>query len=206
MCSGVCCGFGAHNSPLVQSEIDAHCKAQADATTAVQKYLISHGGWEAQKCFNYMSGCGSHGLPCAHDSPTTCAQKLQKFAKWGANHSNYNFVVAYGSRTGGQSGYDDSTVAGTVAAFMLMRGQHWLFSIGATGGSGAESYPPYKANSGHLLPATAKILTSDYGRPKGAMEAVAGKPGVFQREYEKATVMLDCNDFSGTFHEHSVYL
>ena len=25
------------------------------------------------------------------------------------------------------------------------------------------------------------------------------KPGVWEREFEKATVTLDCNDFSGTF-------
>jgi hypothetical protein len=140
MCSGVCCGYGAQNSPLSQPEIDAHCKAQAEATTAVQKYLIQNQGWEAMKCFDYKS---SHDLPPHKDSPVQCAAKLEKMAQWGADHSNYNFVVAYGSRTGGRDGYDDTNVAATVAAFMLMRGQHWLFSIGPNGGSGGKSYPPY---------------------------------------------------------------
>ena len=49
MCSGVCCGYGAHNSPLDQAEIDAHCKAQADATAAkrlgvtIEEYLAQQG-------------------------------------------------------------------------------------------------------------------------------------------------------------------
>ena len=42
MCSGVCCGFGQDNSPLVQAEIDLHCQAQADATTQVRVQIIRH--------------------------------------------------------------------------------------------------------------------------------------------------------------------
>ena len=52
----MCCGYGAHNSPLLQPEIDAHCEGQTSATTAVQRYLLSRGGWEAQKCFDYKPG------------------------------------------------------------------------------------------------------------------------------------------------------
>ena len=68
-------------------------------------------------------------------------------------------VVAFGGDEGGQGGYNDTTAAGAVAAFMLVRGQHWLFSIGPNGGSGGKSYPPYDQDSGTLTPATAKILT-----------------------------------------------
>jgi hypothetical protein len=110
-------------------------------------------------------------------------------------------VVAYGSRTGGRDSYNDTTVGGTVAAFLLMRGQHWLFSIGPNGGSGGKSYPPYDQDPGSLTPATAKILLSNYGKPKGKMAKVAGKSGVYQRTYEKATITLDCADFSATFAE-----
>ena len=199
MCSGVCCGYGAENSPLVQSEIDAHCKAQTEATTQVQKYLIANGGWEAQKCFDYKSGSK---LPNSKDTPAQCASKLQHWSDFGANHSNYNFVVAYGSRTGGRDGWDDSNAEGTVAAFMLMRGQHWLFSIAPNGGGGGKSYPPWTNNPGTLVPSTAKLLLSDYGKPAGPMAPVSGKSGVFQRVYEKATITLDCADFTGTFPEN----
>ena len=66
-------------SPLLQPEIDAHCDAQASATTAVQRWLIARGGWEAQKCFDYIPG-GTHAteLPTARDTPTQCAAKLQQ--------------------------------------------------------------------------------------------------------------------------------
>ena len=115
----------------------------------------------------------------------------------------YNFVVAYGSRTGGRDGYNDTTVAGTVAAFLLMRGQHWLFSIGPNGGSGGKSYPPYQNDPGTLEPATAKILLSDYGKPLGPMAAVTGSPNVFERKFEKATVRLDCDSWTPTFNGHT---
>lgn len=149
--------------------------------------------------FDYKSG---RSLPTQADSPAECASKLKQWAEFGANHSNYNFVVAYGSRTGGRDGYNDTNVEATVAAFMLMRGQHWLFSIGPNGGSGGKSYPPYDQDPGTLTPATAKILTSDYGAPQGSMTAVSGKEGVFQRVYAKATITLDCSDFSAKFDEH----
>eukprot|EP00947_MAST-08B_sp_MAST-8B-sp1_P001235 g1235.t1 len=198
MCSGVCCGFGAHNSPLNQQEIDDHCDAQAAATTRAQQWLITNGGWEAQKCFDYKAP--KDGLPVAADAPAACAAKLQKMAAFAADHKNYRHVVAYGDRTGGRDGYDDATVAGTVAAFLLMRGQHWLFSIGPTGG-GVPHSPRSPRDSGSLLPATARVLLSDYGKPTGPMAAVPGKPNVFRRAFERANVTLDCNSWTPTFDE-----
>ena len=198
MCSGSHPPYGAKNSPLVQSEIDAHRKAQTDTTTELEKYLVQNGGWVGGggKCFDYK---GISDLPTQMDGPTDCAAKLVRMAAYGANHSNYNLMVAYGSRTGGRQDYNDSNIASTVAAFMLMRGQHWLFSIGTNGGKKSASYPPYDQDPGSLTPATAKILTSDHGAPKGGMTAVAGKTGVFQRVYEKAIIALDCSDFSSSF-------
>eukprot|EP00658_Telonema_sp_P-2_P041866 TRINITY_DN29992_c0_g1_i2.p1 TRINITY_DN29992_c0_g1~~TRINITY_DN29992_c0_g1_i2.p1 ORF type:complete len:438 (-),score=93.92 TRINITY_DN29992_c0_g1_i2:314-1627(-) len=187
MCSGVCCGYGASNSPLVQTEIDAHCDAQFEATTAVQKFVISRQGWEAQACFDYLSGTE---LPNADDDAASCGGKLEKWSAFGADHSNYNFVVAYGCRTGGRQSYNDTTVEATVAAFLLIRGQHWLFSIGPSDSKGG------------LAPATARVLLSDYGRPKGLMSKVVGKTSLYQRVFEKATVVLDCADFSSSFIEH----
>ena len=200
MCSGACCGYGAHNSPLNQDEITAHCEAQAAATTQAQTYLREHGGWEAQACFDYKGGAE---LPHAGDSPASCAMKMEKWAAFGANHSNYNFVVAYGDRTGGRQSYNDSNVADTVAAFLIIRGQHWLFSIGPNGGSGGSSSPPYHQDPGTLELETAQVLLSDYGRPKGNMTKVSGKTGVYQRVFEKATVTLDCAHFKGTITQHT---
>jgi hypothetical protein len=108
-------------------------------------------------------------------------------AALGADHSKYNVAVAYGDRTSFTKGsYDDASAAGAVAAFLLMRGPHWLFALEPTS---------------TLNLTTAHLVTSDYGQPLGNLTAVAGHPNVFQREYEKATVQLDCNGFHGTFHE-----
>jgi hypothetical protein len=82
------------------------------------------------------------------------------------------------------SGYDESNVEGTVAAFMIMRGQHWFLST---------------TNGNSKQPATARLLTSDYGRPKGFVTPVQGKTNVFQRVYEKAIATFDCNNFKGSF-------
>jgi hypothetical protein len=211
MCAGVCCGFGAANSPLNDAEIDAHCAGQRAATTKAQQWLIANGGWEAQKCFDYLSketgpnllDAAGLVLPTAEDTPAHCAQHLMDVASWGANHSNYNHVVAYGGRTGGRTGYNDSTVAGTVAAFLLMRGDHWLFSIGPNGGKKPTTPNTSHANiTGSLTPATAKVLLSDFGKAKGAVSPVAGKQYVFAREFERATVTLDCNTWTPTFDEH----
>ena len=68
MCGGVCCGFGASNSPHNQQEIDAHCDGMRAATTAAQQYLVAHGGHELMKCTTFL---GSKQLPTAKDSPDT---------------------------------------------------------------------------------------------------------------------------------------
>ena len=49
---------------------------------------------------------------------------------------------------------------------------------------------------------TAALLVTDYGKALGPMHAVAGTAQhVYERKYEKATVRLDCNTFTGTFEE-----
>jgi hypothetical protein len=109
MCAGVCCGYGAENSPLHQNEIDAHCSAQVAATTKAQKWLIANGGWEAMRCFDYLSketGPDARGqidnapilldqdtsliLPTSKQNASFCAHNLQHMAQWGADHKNYN--------------------------------------------------------------------------------------------------------------------
>jgi hypothetical protein len=125
MCSGICCGFGPENSPHNQSEIDAFCKAQTDIATRGRRHIIAQAGYDFN-CFSYRVDS----LPRADDDVTTCSAKLMATAAWASDHSNYNTVVAYGGDTGGAQGYNSSTAAGAVAAFLIMRGEHWLFSIG----------------------------------------------------------------------------
>lgn len=177
MCAGVCCGYGPDNSPHNLSEIHAQCDGMEAAGTAAQQYLLQHGGYEMMMCSSYR---GSSQMPSKGDSPGQCASKLREQAAWASDHSNYNMAVAYGSRTGGSDGYDDDSVDGAVAAFLLVRQKHWLFSLGSSPGE-----------------KTARLIVSDYGAPLGNMTQVSDT--VFQREFEQATVQLDCSTFKGTF-------
>jgi hypothetical protein len=149
-------------------------------------------------------------MPTAEDDPATCGRKVMSTAEWAANHSNYDTVVAYGYDTGGQSGYNDTTAAGAVAAFLIIRGQHWLFSIGVHDPCNPRHYPvtgkwhsdytgPCHNYSNKMNPDTAALTVSDYGKPLGKAHELVDQPGVFAREFEKATVTLDCSSFTGTF-------
>ena len=131
----------------------------------------------------------SSGLPTAGQSAEACSASLQGLAAK-ALGPKINMTVAYGGRTG-SSGYNATTMAGAVAIFLLAREKHWLFHMPAA-----------------LTPATAELVLSDFGEPEGKMHmvpAVAGKAGtsaqshVWRREFERATVELDCGSFTPTF-------
>jgi len=177
MCSGTCCGYGPDNSPHSMPEITAQCQGLKAAGTATQQYLQRHDSYEMMACTSYRSPTE---MPTADDTPAQCASKLLQEAAWAADHSNYNMAVAYGSRTAGSQGYNATTVDGAVAAFLLVRQRHWLFSLG-----------------GELTDAMAKLVVTQYGAPLGNMTEVGA--GVFQRKFSSATVQLDCNTFKGTF-------
>jgi hypothetical protein len=206
MCSGFCCGFGASNSPLNQSMIDSFKAAQLAITTRGRAHIIANGGFDFN-CFQYKV----REMPQATDSPAACADKVLAMARWAANHSHYDMVVAYGSNEGGQNGYNDTTAAGAVAAFLIVRGQHWLFSIGESQPCNPRHYPvtgrchsdgcgkPCNASNNQMNPETAKLIVSDYGVPLGPAYAVAGKSNMFARNYTLATVFLDCTNFGGRF-------
>ena len=182
-----------------------YCEAQTAITTRGRKTLLARGGYDFN-CYTFLN----ERLPHFGDDITTCSSKLLNTASWATNHSNYDAVVAYGYEEGGAAGYNDSTIAGTVAAFLIMRGQHWLFSIGVHRPCNPEHYPvtgkphtdyagPCNATSNQMNLTTAELLVTDYGLPLGLAHAVPGKLGVFAREYEKATVTLDCKNFKGVF-------
>ena len=180
MCSGICCGFGADNSPHNQSEIDSYCDGEAEVARVAHEYLAQHEAYEIMSCTTYLEG---NQVPTAADSADKCAEKLKNMAALGATHSKYNMAVAYGDRTSSINGaYDDDSAAGAVAAFMIMRGPHWLMAMA-----------PTKV----MNISTARLLTSDYGRPLGNITDLGGN--IFERKYENATVRLDCNTFEGTF-------
>jgi hypothetical protein len=54
MCSGICCGFGADNSPQNQSEIDSWCAGQFLVGTAAHQYLHDHEAYDLMACSTYL--------------------------------------------------------------------------------------------------------------------------------------------------------
>jgi len=94
---------------------------------------------------------------------------------------------------------------------MIVRGQHWLFSIGESQPCNPRHYhvtgrchsdgcgQPCNASNNRMNAETAQLLVMDHGKPLGLAEPVGGEPHVFQRRYERATVTLDCATFTGRF-------
>lgn len=71
----------------------------------------------------------------------------------------------------------------SLAGFLLLRGPYaWL----GWAWSSCVDPPPRPA-----------ALDKDYGEPLGICEERGGEPGVFTREYTKASVSLDCNKWVG---------
>ncbi len=176
MCAGICCGFNSSNSPhSTQTQVDDFCAGELETAIASHKYLIENGGYE-YNCMTFLE----HNLPGAGQGVANCSANLKSLAR-----QQNNMTVVYGGRTG-PSGYNDSTISGAVAAFLLARQKHWLFHMPRT-----------------LSANTAKLVLSDFGPPQGLMHEA--KPGVWVREYEKATVSLDCSTFSAGFSLKSDY-
>lgn len=197
--------YGATNSPHNQQEIDETCKVQTTIATEARQHIIAKGGFDGANCFR-----SANKLPTPGDQPAECASKLLAASAWASNHSNYNAVIAYGGVTG-YTEYNDTTAEAHVAAFMLMRGEHWYLAIAAHNPCNPKHYPvtgrchtdgcglPCKPDSNTMNASTAALMVTDYGKPLGGAEAVPGKVHVYQRKYEKATVVLDCTTFTGSF-------
>ena len=190
-----------------QSEIEQLAAAQMDVVTRGRRHILAQGGFD-MNCFSEENAA----LPKAGDGAQECGSKVLAMAAKAANHSWYSMVIAYGGieGTARSHAYNDSTAKASVAAFLLVRGPHWLFAIGQhiacnpNAYPGAEGYRPGSpqcdpASTNTLDPATAALLVTDYGKPLGLAHAVAGRPNVYSREYEKAAVTLDCATFTGTF-------
>lgn len=174
MCSGQCCDIPAPYPATNSSEVDGFCEGEALVGQAVREYLIPRGGFD-YNCFTFVSNSAE--LPNATDGGPVCAAKLQGLAAL-----NHNATVLYTDRTGTPQ-YNATTVAAAAAAFLLVRGPLWWF--------GVTSSPSAWVN------ATAAALLSDFGEPLGNMTQAPGTY-VFSREYQTATVSLDCSTFSAS--------
>ena len=160
---------------LNESEVDAFCEGEAAVVTAAQKYLISNGGFD-YNCFNFITS----GLPDSKSNESSCAEAFETWIPRGANESDP--YVLYGSRTKGYR--DKGSLEQAAAFFYIVRGPYFWF--------GYPSRDDYSEDE-------AKTLLTDYGRPLGNGTRVDGPGVVYQRKYEKATISLNCTDYTASF-------
>ena len=154
------------------SEIHDYCLGENAVQEAAHDWLFANGGMDGQACFSSVLD-----FPKATDSPTVCAARLLAI-------SQRTFTTAVGfamDRTGGR-GYTDTNSSQTVAAFLLTRGEKWFFGV--------------TQESDTMSQETAALLLSDYGAPLGNM---TNSSLLFSRDYEHATVQLDCATFQASF-------
>ena len=160
---------------LEPDEIAAFCAGEDNATTLAHEWLATQGGFDGEVCWTFAGG-----YPSASDSPAECVAKVKALDHLPATNGA-DTVLFYGDRTGGNGSYNDDTAAQAVAVFMLARGDRFFFGMQA---------------DNVLNATTAALLLSNYGLPLGNM-TVSGN--VISRAYEKATVALDCSDFTASF-------
>ena len=157
------------------SEVDAFCAGETDMWIAAHEWLFANGGQDAQACIQYINGDAA--IPARGDAPDACAAKLRALERTPAD-----LAVGFASdRTGGR-GVNPDSVAQVVASFLLVRGPHWYFGV--------------DQSSNTVDNSTAALLLTDYGAPLGAMTNLST---VFSREFEGATVALDCATYTATF-------
>ena len=79
----------------------------------------------------------------------------------------------------------------TIAAFLIARGASAIleFPIGGT----------YTTGLSYGWPS---IMAADFGEPTA--DAIEVHPGVFRREWSKATIQIDCNTATPSFEFHTV--
>lgn len=160
--------------PIDAPAIAAFCAGENAAQAAAHDFLFANGGMDAQACWTYIQN-----FPLPGDSPAACATKLLA-----ADHLPASTAVGFGMDRTGQRGWTDATAAQTIAAFLLARDESWFFGAGGNGVS-------------NFAPATAALLLSDFGAPLNNMTNASAF--LFSREYEHATVALDCSTFTASF-------
>ncbi len=158
---------------LNETEIDAFCVGENLVQEAAHDFLFANGGMDGQACWIYVNN-----FPVPSDSPAACAAKMLAI-----DHAETVLPVAFASdRTAGRNLYNDSTAAQTIAAFQLARGDYWFFGVNW---------------QNTLNDTVAALMLTDYGLPLSNM--TNSSAFLFTREFERATVALDCATFTASF-------
>jgi len=157
---------------LNATEVDAFCDGENAVQAAAHEWLFANGGMDGQACWTYITA-----WPQPGDTPAACAAKLHA-----ADETASGMPVGFAMDRTGQRGWNDSTAPAAVASFLLTRKAYWFFGAGGNGVSA-------------FTEGTAALLLSDYGAPLANMTSSGD---VFSREYERATVTLDCSKIAAS--------
>jgi len=176
MCSGQCCEVPAPYPATSDAEVAAYCAGEQLLGAEVHAYLAAHGGFD-YNCFTFIQKAAD--LPNATDGGAACGAKLERLAA-----SAHNATVVYTDRTGSGKAYTAATAGAAAAAFLLARGPLWWFGV--------------TSDASQWTGAVAEALLSDFGAPRGNMTRPQPGSFVYTREYERATVALDCATFEAT--------
>ena len=150
----------------------------------VQEAILAHGGFQWQMMIN--SGIGGGRIPGPPVTNSTCETVLR--AATNSTNIFQRGALFYPLAPGGWTpGVIDPAIIENVASFLIMRGDYAWMGF-AWQGCANTTGSPFRP-----LPAEVKV---DHGVPLGLATEVA--PGVFEREWSKATARMDCNTFKGS--------
>jgi hypothetical protein len=157
---------------------------RADAQAAFDralKLIASMGKWASAWNNDGQSLFPKQGLqPDAKDySRDSCSSLMKEWIRLG-RRTSHTLQIQVGTLAPRNE---------TLAAFLVARGASAIleYPIGGT----------YSTASDYGFPA---LMAADFGKPAG--DALEVHPGVFRREWTKATVELDCHDLSSSFDFH----
>jgi len=173
---------------LTQDDLDQLTASFNENMAALQARTIKEGKFSWQMLWSGPVGMpDNYGGTCPKPlvQAETCADDLR--ALCAADSPQYNDrALMYSFGPGGCQG-DPSALpelAQDLANFLLVRGPYAWLGHGWLGCSLDYAYPPE--------------LAVDYGEPTGRCEESKARPGVFTREWTKATVRMDCTTWTPT--------
>ena len=110
--------------------------------------------------------------------PHTCAEDVRSLCKADSYAQKYAMLYGFSPGCGGSTSNltDPET---DIAAFLLTRGGHAWLGHGWSGCSKVYEWPP--------------ALDEDYGEPMDLCHETSAGSQIFEREWSKSTVTLDCN-------------
>lgn len=173
---------GAVNATgLSRADVAAMVAAGAENRDGMDAAVIAHGGFSWQ----YFIAGGGQTAPGRDQSDprANCTGWMRANCGPAAPFLNASNALFFGiTRVSHSHPFPSPAFAQDLASFLIVRGPFAWFGHGWIGCDKAYPYDP--------------ALAVDYGEPEGVCTETA--PGVFEREYTKASVKMDCPAWAGT--------